>query len=106
MSNKPFKKEEFKSTADVVSEELGSSSDKPDYFSLRATIVYIKGTGLSYPACPGEKCAKKMAQEDDEVWRCEKCDKTYPAPEHRFVLFGPSPRLGTIIDMTHRSDIS
>jgi replication factor A1 len=83
MSNVAFKKEEFKSTAEVISEELGSSGEKPDYFSLRATIVYIKSTGLSYPACPGEKCAKKMSQEGDDVWRCEKCEKTYSAPEHR-----------------------
>lgn len=65
---------------------LGMTGDKPDYFNLRATVIYIKQENLYYPACPSQGCNKKVTQEDDNAWRCEKCDATYPAPEYRYIV--------------------
>jgi len=48
----------------------------------------MKKENLSYPACPGDKCGKKVHMEDNDSWRCEKCDRLYPAPDYRYVLNG------------------
>ncbi|BGP46042.1 Replication factor A protein 1 [Rhodotorula kratochvilovae] len=80
-----FKPDAFKALKDVVDENLGMS-DKPDYFSTRATVTYVKGDNLSYPACPTERCNKKMSQEGDRQWRCEKCEMTYEAPQYRYII--------------------
>lgn len=58
--------------------------EKPEYFSTRASVLLVKETGtISYPACPTPGCNKKVAMEDSNRWRCEKCDKTYEKPEYR-----------------------
>lgn len=77
-----FRPDQFKNFEQVINGELGMG-DKPDYFSSRATITFIKADNLSYPACPADKCNKKMVVEGDGTWRCEKCEQTYPAPEYR-----------------------
>ena len=63
-------------------DSLVGSGDQPDFFCVRAQLVFIKKENMSYPACP--TCNKKLTMEDTDVWRCEKCDRTYPAPEYRF----------------------
>ena len=40
---------------------------------------------MSYPACPSEGCNKKVL-ESGTGWRCEKCDRSYPEPDHRYIL--------------------
>ncbi|GAA5978470.1 hypothetical protein JCM10908_004367 [Rhodotorula pacifica] len=80
-----FKADTFKTLKDVVSENLGMG-EKPDYFSTRATVTYVKGDNLSYPACPTERCNKKMNQQNENEWHCEKCSMTYPAPQYRYIL--------------------
>jgi replication factor A1 len=44
--------------------------------------MHIKDTQLYYTSCPGEGCQKKVI-ETDNGWRCEKCDRSYEAPEYR-----------------------
>lgn len=57
-------------------------SEKAEYFSIRATVMNVKPENIAYPACPSQTCNKKVTEEGN-VWRCEKCEKTYPAPEYR-----------------------
>ncbi|KKZ61820.1 replication factor A1 [[Emmonsia] crescens] len=61
-------------------------SEKPDYFSVKATVVYIKQDTMAYPACLTDKCNKKVLQDDNGQWRCERCDQSFPRPEYRYVL--------------------
>jgi replication factor A1 len=68
--------------AQVKTENLGMG-DRPDYFSFRGTVMFIKSETFSYPACP--ECKKKVLMESNG-WRCEKCQKTYPEPDHRYIL--------------------
>jgi replication factor A1 len=75
-----FNRAEFRSLNDVKESQLGMG-DKADWFSARATVVHIKADPISYPACP--TCNKKVNQTNDG-WRCEKCDRSYEAPEHRY----------------------
>ncbi|KAI7906225.1 uncharacterized protein BX663DRAFT_499321 [Cokeromyces recurvatus] len=63
-------------------DNLGSS-DKPDYFSFRGTVAFIKTENPAYPACPD--CKKKLLMEENG-WRCEKCQKVHPTPEYRYIL--------------------
>ncbi|KAI8884645.1 putative replication factor-A protein 1 [Backusella circina FSU 941] len=65
------------------SDQLGSSFEKPDYFMFRGTVAFIKSEGCAYPACP--ECRKKVAMEHSG-WRCEKCQKTYEAPQWKYVM--------------------
>lgn len=79
-----FDRAEIRNLNDVKVSELGMF-DKPDYFSARATVMHIKSDNISYPACPVQGCGKKVLQLGDS-WRCERCDKSYPKPEYRYVL--------------------
>lgn len=79
-----FKREEQRTLAEVKDSQMGMS-DHTDYFSCRATIVHIRADNLFYPACPTERCNKKVV-DSNEGWRCEKCDRSYKDPEYRYVL--------------------
>jgi len=74
---------ELRTTQEVKDMNLGQ--DKPDYFSTRVTITHIKTENLSYPACPSEGCNKKVTEVADG-WKCEKCERTYENPEHRYLV--------------------
>jgi len=79
------KPDRFKTIAQVREEQLGMS-ENPDYFSLKATIIYIKKENVCYPACLSERCNKKVTELDPGQWRCEHCDKTHPRPEYRYIM--------------------
>ena len=76
----------MKSIMQVKDENLGMS-DAPDYFTTKATIIYVKQENFSYPACLAPECKnKKVVEEEPGQWRCAFCQKTYPKPEYRYVL--------------------
>lgn len=79
------RRDEFKTIGDIKDENVGMN-DKPDYVSIRGTVLFVKKDNISYPGCPGEGCQKKVIDQGDG-WRCEKCDRTYPTPNHRCVAF-------------------
>ncbi|KAE8132548.1 hypothetical protein BDV38DRAFT_261003 [Aspergillus pseudotamarii] len=79
------KLEQFKTVAQVKDEQLGMS-DEVAYFSLKATVIYIKQDTMCYPACLSEGCNKKVTELDPGQWRCERCDKTHPRPEYRYIM--------------------
>ncbi|OJD36993.1 replication factor-a protein [Diplodia corticola] len=75
----------LKTIAQVQDEQLGMS-EVPQYFDLKATIVYVKHDNFAYPACASPNCSKKVVEINPGEWRCEKCDKTHPAPEYRYIM--------------------
>ncbi|KDN50412.1 replication factor-a protein [Tilletiaria anomala UBC 951] len=78
--------DERKTIFQVRDQELGmNDSDRPDFFNMRAMVVYIKADNLYYTACPSDNCNKKVNL-DVDGWRCEKCDRSYEAPQHRYIL--------------------
>ncbi|KAE8365243.1 hypothetical protein BDV27DRAFT_127126 [Aspergillus caelatus] len=79
------KLEQFKTVAQIKDEQLGMS-DEVAYFSLKATVIYIKQDTMCYPACLSEGCNKKVTELDPGQWRCERCDKTHPRPEYRYIM--------------------
>ncbi|KAB8230543.1 hypothetical protein BDV23DRAFT_38979 [Aspergillus alliaceus] len=81
----PTKTAQHKTVAQVKEEQLGMS-DEVAYFSLKATVIYIKQDTMCYPACLSEGCNKKVTELDPGQWRCERCDKTHPRPEYRYIM--------------------
>ncbi len=80
------RKEERKTIGQIKDEALGSST-KPDYFNMVATVTFMKPDGpMSYTACPGEGCMKKVIEESPGMWRCENCAKVYDSCRHRYLL--------------------
>lgn len=75
----------LKTIAEIKESQLGMN-ERGDYFNFRATIMYIKSETISYPACPTDRCNKKLLRDGDDEWRCEKCDKLFPAPDHRYLI--------------------
>ncbi|KAI9099508.1 hypothetical protein DFS34DRAFT_617799 [Phlyctochytrium arcticum] len=74
----------MKLVSQIKDENLGMN-EKPDYFKIRGTVMYIRTENPWYPACPTEKCNKKVV-EIGNGWRCEKCDRVYPNPSYRYIL--------------------
>jgi replication factor A1 len=77
------REEIYKTLGQVRDENLGTS-EEPDFFTTRATIVYVKHDNVSYPACLNETCNKKVV-EDAGKWRCDKCGDLHDHPQYRLV---------------------
>lgn len=58
-------------------------TEQGDYFSLVATVMYVRRDLISYPS-HGNGCLKKVLQ-DGGTWRCESCDVEVDEPEHRYL---------------------
>ncbi|KAK3707033.1 Replication factor A protein 1 [Vermiconidia calcicola] len=74
-----------KTIGQVRDENLGMTDDT-DWFSIKATVIYVKADNFAYPACLSENCNKKVVETDPGQWRCEKCDKTWDRPEYRYIM--------------------
>lgn len=70
-------------TLQQVKDQNIGMGDKPDYFSFKGTVVFIKSENPAYPACP--ECKKKLLMEENG-WRCENCQKSFPTPDYRYIL--------------------
>ncbi|WVO12544.1 hypothetical protein L204_100144 [Cryptococcus depauperatus] len=76
---------ELKTIGQIKDEQLGMS-DKADFFSTEGTISFVKNETFSYPACANpDGCAKKVVDVGG-TWMCEKCDRQWDAPIHRYIL--------------------
>uniref|UniRef100_A0AAV2JAP0 Replication protein A subunit n=1 Tax=Knipowitschia caucasica TaxID=637954 RepID=A0AAV2JAP0_KNICA len=75
----------WKTLNDVKTEQMGHR-DKADYFSCVATVVYIRKENCLYRACPSADCNKKVLDQHNGLYRCEKCDRDYPNFEYRLLL--------------------
>ncbi|WWC88776.1 uncharacterized protein L201_003689 [Kwoniella dendrophila CBS 6074] len=79
------KPSEIKTIGEAKDEGLGMS-EKTDYFTTTATIAFIKQETFSYPACANPEGCNKKVVDDGSGWLCEKCDKKWDAPIHRYIL--------------------
>jgi replication factor A1 len=82
-----------KSFASVKDEQLGFH-DKPDFFSVRGVITFIKqeyDKPPYYKACPGHKddgkeCQRKVTDEGNGQYFCAGCNKSFTTFTPRYVL--------------------
>lgn len=84
MANATGRKEDVKTIGQVKEENLGV--DDQAYYSIKATILYVKQENFCYPACATEKCNKKMTPMGDGTWHCDNCNSTHDRPEYRYIL--------------------
>ncbi|MCJ1267546.1 Replication factor A protein 1 [Lobaria immixta] len=75
----------LKTILQVKEENLGMS-ETPDYFTTKATIIYIKQENFAYPACLSPDCNKKVVEEEPGQWMCAKCEKSHPRPDYRYIM--------------------
>jgi replication factor A1 len=85
MSTSGGAKQESKLISDIVADETYMQSE-PVYFSLKASVIYVKQNPVAYPACSTPNCNKKVIEENPGEWWCEKCQMKFPEPLYRFVL--------------------
>uniref|UniRef100_A0A8C6VEJ0 Replication protein A subunit n=1 Tax=Naja naja TaxID=35670 RepID=A0A8C6VEJ0_NAJNA len=75
----------WKTLQEAKSENLGQG-DKADYFSCVGTVVYLRKENCMYQACPTPDCHKKVIDEQNGLFRCEKCDQEFPNFKYRMML--------------------
>ena len=84
VSRESFDKRE--TVASVAEKNLGFG-EKPDYVNVKATVMAVKhDRDVWYAACPEEGNNKKLIQKPDGSWFCESNNKSYDAPEYRWIL--------------------
>jgi len=68
-----------KMIGEVKQENLGYGSDRGEYYSTTATITFFSKDKALYKACgdqaDGRECNKKVVENGDGTYRCEKCAK-------------------------------
>lgn len=60
--------------------------DKPDYFTAVATVLIVRSQNSLYKACPTTECNKKVIDQNNGMYRCEKCNREYPNFKYRLLL--------------------
>ncbi|XP_053187878.1 replication protein A 70 kDa DNA-binding subunit-like [Scomber japonicus] len=75
----------WKTLSDIKNEHMGHR-DKADYFSCMATVVYIRKENCLYQACPSADCNKKVIDQENGLYRCEKCNREFPNFKYRLLL--------------------
>ncbi|CAJ1063802.1 replication protein A 70 kDa DNA-binding subunit-like isoform X2 [Xyrichtys novacula] len=75
----------WKSLSDIKDEQLGHR-EKADYFSCIATVVYTRKENCLYKACPSDNCNKKVIDQQNGFFRCEKCNREFPNFKYRLLL--------------------
>jgi replication factor A1 len=84
MGSATGRKDEVRTISQVKEENLGV--DDQAYYSIKATIVFIKQENFCYPACSSQGCNKKVTDLGDGTWQCEKCNVSHDKPEYRYIL--------------------
>lgn len=78
-----------KTISQIKDERLGTS-EKPDWITVCATVSFIKVDNFCYTACPimigDRQCNKKVTNNGDGKWRCERCDQSVDDCDYRYIL--------------------
>ncbi|CAH8572575.1 unnamed protein product [Schistosoma rodhaini] len=70
---------------DVKASGVGANV-KADYFTCKATVVFMKKENFMYQACSTEGCNKKVIDLGNGLYRCEKCARETPDCKWRLLL--------------------
>ncbi|XP_034461510.1 replication protein A 70 kDa DNA-binding subunit-like isoform X7 [Hippoglossus hippoglossus] len=76
----------WKTLSDVKDESMGQG-EKVDYFSCVATLLFTRKDSCLYQSCPSADCKKKVIDQQNGMYRCEKCNKEFPNFKYRLILF-------------------
>uniref|UniRef100_A0AAG5CXQ0 Replication protein A subunit n=1 Tax=Anopheles atroparvus TaxID=41427 RepID=A0AAG5CXQ0_ANOAO len=76
---------EWLSFQEAKDRNLGAG-DKPDYFQVKAMVHTIKSSNAVYKACPQADCNKKVIDQENGQFRCEKCNADFPNFKYRLLV--------------------
>jgi replication factor A1 len=62
------------------------AGDKPDYFQVKGFIHNIRSQTTFYKACSAPDCNKKVVDQDNGNYRCDKCNIEGPSFRYRLLL--------------------
>ncbi|XP_076941142.1 replication protein A 70 kDa DNA-binding subunit A-like [Bidens hawaiensis] len=78
-----------KTISQIKDEKLGTI-EKPDWITVSATLSHIKPETFCYTACPimlgDRKCSKKVRENSDAKWQCDRCDMAVDQCDYRYIL--------------------
>ncbi|XP_038716213.1 replication protein A 70 kDa DNA-binding subunit E-like [Tripterygium wilfordii] len=78
-----------KTICQIKDENLGTS-EKPDWITITATVIFIKCDNFCYTACPiknGDRvCSKKVTNNGDGKWWCDRCEQSVDECDYRYIL--------------------
>ncbi|KAH7834500.1 hypothetical protein Vadar_016684 [Vaccinium darrowii] len=81
---------EVRKTISQIKDEKLGTSEKPDWITVSATISFIKVDNFCYTACPimigDRQCNKKVTNNGDGKWRCDRCDQSVDECDYRYIL--------------------
>jgi len=80
----------IKTFGEVKKENLGTGSEKGDYYSACGYLTLIQKDKALYMACgnqlDGRTCNKKVQDQNDGTYRCEKCNINAPTFNWRMIM--------------------
>ncbi|XP_026327130.1 replication protein A 70 kDa DNA-binding subunit isoform X1 [Hyposmocoma kahamanoa] len=71
--------------AEAEARQLGSG-EKGDYYNLVGVLTFTFADNAVYKACPQDQCNKKLVDQENGLFRCEKCNREYPNFKYRLLL--------------------
>ena len=77
--------EERKTLQEVKGDTRLGTGAKPDYVNFKACLAKVRTDRLWYQSCGGS-CGKKVTENPDGSFTCEKCQTTKPECEHRYLV--------------------
>ncbi|KAL5550823.1 hypothetical protein UlMin_000999 [Ulmus minor] len=81
---------EIRKTISQIRDEKLGTSEKPDWITIAGTVSFIKVDNFCYTACPlmigDRQCNKKVTNNGDGKWRCDKCDQSIDECDYRYIL--------------------
>ncbi|KAI0987217.1 hypothetical protein GJ496_008993 [Pomphorhynchus laevis] len=63
-----------------------NSDEQADYFNLKCVIIGSRKENALYKSCPNAECNKKVIDQNDGTYRCEKCNKATSDYKWRYIL--------------------
>ncbi|XP_064619964.1 replication protein A 70 kDa DNA-binding subunit-like [Lineus longissimus] len=60
--------------------------EKPDYFNIKGLLAGFRKDNCLYKACPNKDCNKKVVDQGNAMFRCEKCNEEFGAFKWRMIL--------------------
>lgn len=75
----------FLTLSQVKELNLGQK-EKPDYFSVSASVIFSRKENCLYKACPTAECNKKVTEDNTGGYFCEKCNQSFSSFKYRMIL--------------------
>ena len=76
ISTRASRPDNFKTFAEAKHENIGGGGE-PGYYSVCATILQLRNENCLYQSCPNGDCKKKVIDQQNGTYRCEKCNEEF-----------------------------